>query len=73
MTDLILNYNKALKLYNNRWTIEVIFKELKQYLNFGKCQSNDFDVQVAEALSITPKSLNRKKMIVKIRGENNIF
>jgi hypothetical protein len=47
-TDLTLSYNKALKLYTIRWSIEVMFKELKQYLNFGKCQSNDFDAQIAD-------------------------
>jgi len=26
-----------------------MFKEQKQYLNLGKCQSNDFDAQIADA------------------------
>lgn len=47
-TDTKLTYNEALRLYNTRWTIEVMFKELKQHLNFGKCQSNDFDAQIAD-------------------------
>lgn len=47
-TDTKLTYNEALKLYNVRWSIEVLFKELKQHLNFGKCQSNDFDAHIAD-------------------------
>ncbi len=47
-TDLSLSYIKALEIYNNRWSIEVLFKECKQHLNLGKCQSNTFDAQIAE-------------------------
>lgn len=48
-TDLSLSYKKAIEIYNIRWGIEVFFKEAKQYLNFGKCSSNDFDAQIADA------------------------
>jgi len=48
-TDLDLSFQQVLKIYNNRWTIEVLFKECKQFLNLGKCQSNDFDAQIADA------------------------
>jgi len=47
-TDLDLSFHQALKIYNNRWTIEVMFKECKQLLNLGKCQSTDFDAQIAD-------------------------
>ena len=47
-TDLNLSYIKAIETYNIRWGIEVLFKEVKQHLNLGKCQSNDFDAQIAE-------------------------
>lgn len=47
-TDLSLNYLKAMEIYSLRWGIEVLFKECKQHLNLGKCQSNDFDAQIAE-------------------------
>lgn len=47
-TDLSLNFIKAMEIYSVRWGIEVFFKESKQYLNLGKCQSNDFDAQVAD-------------------------
>jgi hypothetical protein len=47
-TDLNLSFQQAMKIYNIRWTIEVMFKECKQHLNLGKCQSNDFDAQIAD-------------------------
>lgn len=74
-TDLTLNYNKALKLYNNRWTIEVMFKELKQYLNFGKCQSNNFDAQIADTTIslITYTILSLHKQVVEYIPLGQIF
>jgi hypothetical protein len=48
-TDLQLSFQQAIKIYNIRWSIEVMFKECKQLLNLGKCQSNDFDAQIADA------------------------
>jgi hypothetical protein len=45
--DLHLNYLAAVKIYSKRWSIEVMFKELKQYLGFEKCQSTDFDAHIA--------------------------
>jgi hypothetical protein len=48
-TDLSLSYNKTVEIYNIRWSIEVFFKEVKQYLNLGKSESNDFDGQIADA------------------------
>ena len=47
-TDLELSYIKAIEIYQIRWGIEVMFKELKQYLNIEKCQSQDFDAQIAD-------------------------
>ena len=47
-TDVTLSFQQAIKIYNIRWTIEVLFKECKQHLNLGKCQSNDFDAQIAD-------------------------
>jgi len=46
-TDLSLNYQEAYMIYSIRWSIEVFFKESKQYLGLGKCQSQDFDAQIA--------------------------
>jgi hypothetical protein len=47
-TDTSLTFIKAMEIYNTRWTIEVFFKEAKQLLGLGKCQSTYFDVQVAQ-------------------------
>lgn len=46
-TDLALNFEQAYKVYSTRWSVEVFFKESKQYLGLGKCQSQDFDAQIA--------------------------
>jgi len=46
-TDKTLSFIKAMKYYQIRWSIEVFFKEAKQNLHFGKCQSNDFDAHIA--------------------------
>jgi len=48
-SDLKLEATRAYKIYKNRWSIEVSFKELKQNLTYGKCQSNDFDAQIADS------------------------
>lgn len=47
-TDLNLTFIKMVEIYQIRWTIEVFFKESKQLLGLGKCQSNDFDAQIAD-------------------------
>lgn len=45
-TDITLDFIKIFELYQIRWSIEVFFKESKQYLGLGKCQSQDFDAQI---------------------------
>lgn len=40
---------QAYKIYQNRWAIEVSYKELKQHLHYGKCHSRDFDAHIADA------------------------
>jgi len=47
-TDLSLNFNETIEIYQIRWTIEVFFKESKQSLGLGKSQNNDFDAQIAD-------------------------
>ena len=47
-TDASLSYLQAMELYQIRWTIEVFFKESKQYLNLGGCQSTNFEAQIAD-------------------------
>jgi predicted nucleic acid-binding Zn finger protein len=47
-TDTSLSFIRMIEIYQIRWTIEVFFKESKQLLGLGKCQSNDFDAQIAD-------------------------
>lgn len=47
-TDTGLSFTKLLEHYQARWTVEVFFRECRQLLNLGKCQSNHFDAQIAE-------------------------
>lgn len=51
-TNTSLSFIKMIEIYQIRWTIEVFFKESKQLLGLGKCQSKDFDAQIAD-LTIT--------------------
>lgn len=46
-TDESLSFLDMLEVYSVRWSIEVFFKETKQLLRLGKCQSQDFDAQIA--------------------------
>jgi hypothetical protein len=46
-TQTELSFEQAYKIYATRWSIEVFFKESKQYLGLGKNQSQDFDAQSA--------------------------
>jgi hypothetical protein len=46
-TDCRLSFEKAFEIYATRWTIEVFFKECKQYLRLGKCESRYFEAQIA--------------------------
>ena len=64
LTDnLSLTYDEAIRIYQIRWGVEVFFKEAKQYLRLGKCQSNDFDAQIADIsiIMITYMMLSLKK------------
>ena len=48
-TDKSLSAQRAFHIYQNRWTIETSYKELKQHLLYGKCMSRDFDAQISDA------------------------
>ena len=50
-TDTSLGLLSMMEIYSIRWTIEVFFKEAKQYLKLGTCQSRDFDAQIAHVTS----------------------
>ena len=47
-TDLALNFNQLIELYQIRWSIEVFFKDAKQHLKLGSSESNNFDGQIAD-------------------------
>ena len=51
-TNLKLNFAEMMDVYKIRWSIEVFFKECKQYLMLGKYQSPNFDGQIA-SMTIT--------------------
>ncbi len=46
-TDTSLSFLAMMEIYAMRWMIEVFFKEMKQHLRLGQCQSRDFDAQIA--------------------------
>jgi hypothetical protein len=48
-TDTKLSFLQTIEIYQIRWSIEVFFKETKQLLNLGGCQSSNFDAQIADA------------------------
>jgi hypothetical protein len=45
-TDPDMGFSKMMEVYTIRWSIEVMFRETKQYLGLGKCKSRDFDAQI---------------------------
>lgn len=47
-TDTALTFKQAFEHYQHRWSIEVMFKECKQYLGLGRCQSTNHNVQIAD-------------------------
>jgi len=47
-TDLSLNFISLMEVYQIRWSIEIFYKECKQYLNLGQCKSSNFDAQIAD-------------------------
>ena len=47
-TDLTLSFNQTFEHYLHRWSIEVLFKECKQHLALGSCQSRHLNAQIAD-------------------------
>jgi predicted nucleic acid-binding Zn finger protein len=47
-TDTKLTFKRLIEHYQVRWVVEVFNRESKQLLNPGRCQSGNFDAQVAE-------------------------
>ena len=56
-TNTQLDVFEAYKIYAQRWSLEVVFKESKSLLGLGKCQANDFASQIA-ATSLTALQYN---------------
>ena len=46
-TNTALSSQKVLEYYSQRWSIEVFFKNCKQYLNYGKEQMSNLDSIIA--------------------------
>jgi len=46
-TNVKLTFCKAMDYYKNRWSIEVFFKDCKQNIGLGSCQSTNFDAHIA--------------------------
>ena len=46
-TDLKLEFFEAYRIYAQRWSLEVVFKDSKSLLGLGKCQARDFASQIA--------------------------
>jgi len=66
-TDTYLSFIKMIEIYQTRWTIEVFYNESKQLLGLGKCQSNDFDAQIAD---VTITMVQHILMTLRYRIEN---
>jgi hypothetical protein len=47
-TNTNISFLQTIEIYQIRWSIEVFFKETKQLLNLGGCQSSTFDAQIAD-------------------------
>ena len=47
-SDTKLSVIEVYKIYSIRWSIEVFFKESKNYFSMGKSQFQDFDAQIAD-------------------------
>jgi hypothetical protein len=74
-TDLGLNYTKAIEIYQIRWSIEVFFKETKQYLGLGKTQSADFDAHIADItlIMVTHIALSLQKRFASYETMGKLF
>lgn len=46
-TNTKLEFLEAYRIYSQRWSLEVVFKEGKGLLGMGKCQAKDFAEQIA--------------------------
>lgn len=70
-TNLALGFIEAYEIYSIRWATEVFFKEAKQYLGLGKCESRDFDAQIA-SVSIVMLQYNLLSLVKQVNDYQTI-
>jgi len=67
-SDTKLRFHQVLKIYQIRWSIEVFFKEMKQYLGMEKCQSRNFNAHIAH---LTLGCMTYLALALKKRSDNH--
>jgi IS4 transposase len=70
-TNTELTFEKAFEIYATRWTIEVFFKECKQLLRLGKCESRHFEAQIA-ATSLCMLQYNILSVVKRFDGYESL-
>ena len=70
-TNTELDFEKAFEIYATRWTIEVFFKECKQLLRLGKCESRHFEAQIA-ATTLCILQYNMLSVVKRFDGYESI-
>ena len=51
LSERLIHASSIIKKYPKRWTVEVCYKECKQFLGLGKEQGNDFNAQVFSTMA----------------------
>ena len=67
-TDIRLEFLEAYRIYAQRWSLEVVFKEAKGLLGLGKCQAGNFASQIA-ATSLTALQYNILSLVKRFAAE----
>jgi hypothetical protein len=70
-TNTELCFEDAFEIYVTRWTIEVFFKECKQLLRLGKCESRHFEAQIA-ATTICMLQYNMLSVVKRFDGYESL-
>ena len=74
-TDTSLSFIEMIKTYQVRWAIEVFFKEAKQSLGLGKCQSNGFGAQIADTALVMARYMVSalRRLFEQYEGKGALF